>query len=608
MKPLKKQENRTDRINRLSKKLDERYKRHQETAENNGEKKRPVMRKKERKRAIVRNMIAYDLETTSIKAGTPKPLYITAFSNELGLSLSQEIKSLNHLLEILEARFLDEDLKRARFVGWNANRYDVYFICAALLQSDKYLLRPYLTKSKAVRGVKVILKENEKIYWEFLDGMAMTGIQKPLDAFLKTFAPDYQKLEKPDFDKEDFNPKNKQHVDYAFRDSEGLYYALMKAESIVKEHFNIGLQPTIGNLGVKVFQSYIPEKIDIQPIPFSVVDIIRNFVMRGGYCHCVRKYDGPIWKYDINQAYAAAMREAKLPAGKIIATKGKHKYAKAAIYKIEAWHNKNIVPFYYRDDEGKSVFSSDYINGWVTSIELNQLENEKWKISVNEGYFWDRSFSMVEYVNRLEHLRINGSGGPKSAQGEMVKAIGNNSYGKTVEVLSSLEVVMAKDCPVGFAAYQDDEDLFQHLWFKFSAPGIRAYHQPHIGAFITAHVRMVLRRAILTDPESWLYADTDCIVFTRPANLDFSDTRYGAWKIEAAGERYRIITKKVYANHDASEKHAKGVNINKLNAKDFEDWFHGKPPTQKQVQRSNLLSVMTGHEMFFEREKIGQKC
>ena len=594
------------RINHLSRLLTERYERKQTKAQAH-KRKKPLVRK-DRKRAKVRQMIAYDFETTPIKAGTPTPLYITAHNADLGFTLSLEIKSMKHLLEIIESRFLDPEFSHFRFIGWNANNFDVYFVAAALLQSDDYILRPYLTKNKKVRGLKVISKENEKVYWEFLDGMSMTGITKPLKDFLKVFAPDYQKLDPIDWEKETFNPQDSQHVEYALRDSVGLWHGLIAAEAITKEHFNIGLQPTIGNLGIKVFQSHMPEKVQVWALPGEVTAIVRDYVMRGGFCFCARKYHGPVWKYDINQAYAAAMRESWLPAGSCIHTKTYNKYAKCAIYKIDATNPKNKVPFYWRDSEQKAQFSLDKLRDcWITSTEFQQLEKEKWKIHVQEGYFWDDYFRMTEYVSKLENLRVNGPGGPKSAQGEMVKAIGNNSYGKTVEQLEGLELLLSKECPPDYSQYQDDDDLFKHIWFKFTDPAQREYHQPHVGAFITAQVRMVLRRAILLNPDAWLYADTDGIMFTEPVPLEISNTEYGKWKKEAEGEVYRLITKKVYANEDASEKHAKGVNIKRLTSDDFEKWFNGASPVQVQTQRNNFLHVMTGGEMFFERTKVGQK-
>lgn len=602
----KRKQSRTDRINRITKKLSERFDKHAEKHETHKRRKPLVV--KERSRVRVRHLIAYDLETTRIESGTPKPLYITAFNDEIGFSVSIAIQNLKHLLEILQTRFLLDDYKNARFVGWNANNFDVYFVAAALLHSDDYILRPYLTKNKKIRGLKVISRVDEKISWEFLDGMSMTGIQKPLKAFLKVFAPDFQKLEAPDFEHEEFNANDPAHVEYAMRDSVGLWHGLQAAENIVKEHFKLSLQPTIGNLGIKAFQANIPSGVKVWALPMHVVKIVRNHVMRGGFCYCNKKYHGPVWKYDINQAYAAAMREAWLPAGSAVHTKNVHKYAKCAIYLVNAKSRTNQIPFYWRDLEQSARFTHDEILGaWITSIEYEQLKREGWQIEIVEGYFWDDHFKMKNYVNKLENLRVGEGRDPKSAQGEMVKAIGNNSYGKTVEQLEGLELILARECPQGFSQYQDDDELFKHIWFRFTDPGIREYHQPHIGAFITAQVRMVLRRAILLNPGAWLYADTDGIMFSEPVDLSLSQTEYGKWKLEAAGEVYRIITKKVYANEDASEKHAKGVNINRLTNEDFIKWFEGSPPTQKQVQRSNFLAVMSGEDMFFDRVKIGQK-
>lgn len=602
-------EKREERINRISRLLLKRFERHSE--KNETHKKRRPFRLKERKRVKARKMIAYDLETTNIAKGTPQVKYITAFSKELDLSLSLPVSDLKQLLRVLEIHLLDDDFVGARFVAWNANNFDVYFIAAALLQSDAYILRPYMTKGKKIRGLKVLDKENEKRSWEFLDGMAMTGITKPLKSFLKVFAPEYQKLtDNIDFSQEEFDPNNKAHTDYAMRDSEGLYYALQKAESIIKEHFNLSLQPTVGNLGIKVFQSQIPDSVSVWALPMNVQKIVTDYVMRGGYCHCVGKYYGKVWKYDINQAYAAAMREAWLPCGNVIKINKLviNEYAPCAIYKINASHPTNFVPFYWKDDDQKAQFTNNEItNAWLTSIEIAQLVKEKWKIEILDGYFWNDQFRMENYVNKLESLRNSGEGGSKGAQGEMIKAVGNNSYGKTVEQLEGLELLLALECPVGYAHYQDENDLFKHVWYKFNEPSVREYHQPQIGAFITAHVRMVLRRAIMLAPHAWLYADTDGIMFSEPVKLDISPTVYGKWKVEAEGEYYRLITKKVYANDDASEKHAKGVNINRLTNDDFIEWFNGNPPTQTQVQRSNFVQAMTGYDMYFERTKIGQK-
>lgn len=595
------------RVNAIAKKLAARKRR--QRAKEAKPKKRILYRQKMSEKLCEHEFIAYDFETSSIKPGTPTVKYLTAYGKDFWFS--GKINSINHLLEILEARFLTDERCGVRYVAWNGNNFDCFFIAAALLHEPRYIIRPYLTRTKSLRGLRVEDRENEERSWEFLDGISMLGMQGvKLKSFLASFAPDYQKLDGPDFATEEFCAENHSHVQYAERDSIGLYYGLLKAQSIIVEHFQIGFRPTIGNMGIRIFKSHIPHGVAIHSLPARAEKIIREYAMRGGYCFCVRKYEGPVWKYDINQAYAAAMRETWLPAGVCHHTRGLPRIGICYVARIDAINLLNRIPFYTRDTKtGKSGFDTTKIkNAWLTSIEIRQLQGEGWKVKCYESYYWDNEFTMKEYVDKLENLRVNAPGGPKSPQGQIMKYIGNNSYGKTVEHLDGLELIMANEQPEGYYEYYQDEEALQHVWFRFGDPEDRDYHQPHIGAFITAHVRMVLRRAILLSPKTWLYADTDCIVFSSPLKgLDTNPSRYGAWKIESEGENFRIITKKVYANFDASEKHAKGININRLNADDFVKWFNNEPPVQTQVQRQNFVRVMTGFDMFIERTKTGQR-
>lgn len=596
------------RVNKLAKKLAARHKR-QHTGPG-----RPLTRKTRKSKPRV--MIAYDLETTPIKAGTPEPLYLTAYGEDF--RVSHALKGLQHLAEILIARFLTPENHNVRFVAWNGNNYDCFFIGAALLHSKDYIIRPYLTRSKALRGVRVTLKTKKgepKQSWEFLDGISMISGGNPmtLEKFLKTFAPDHLKLKSPDWEKETFNPSNPEHVAYAERDSEGLYHGLMRAQSIVQEHFGQGLQPTIGNLGIRIFQAHMPESKAAWAPPYELDRIIRSYLMRGGFCFAARHYAGPVWKYDLNQAYCAAMRDADLPCGRAVATTQLHPYAKCAIYRVTARSTKNRVPFYVRGSDGKSIFAlSEILDSWITSSELQQLSAEGWKIKIHAGYFWEDAFRMHDLVGKLESLRMADPDGPSGAQGSMMKAIGNNCYGKTVEELDGLELVMSHERPdESFFMYQNESDVIQHIWAKFGRPHFREYHQPQIGAFITAHVRMLVRRAILQNPDAWLYSDTDCCFFDRAVNtLPIDPKKYGYWKIEETGAEYRIITKKVYAKFVFDEsgkegRHAKGMNVRRLKMRDFEDWFNGTPPEQTQTHLQNFLAVMTGAEMFVERVKFG---
>lgn len=613
----RKKPNRSARVDRIGKKLAARYERQSELK---GARKKPL-RKNERG-ARERALIAYDLETTSIKAGNPAPLYITGFSKTpeffySGRCHSPDDGNLTHLAHILATYFLTPELNGARFIAWNANRFDAYFIGAALLHREEYVLRPYLTRSKNLRGMRVELKpkyfpkgyKKKRMSWEFLDGMAMTGILKPLRDFLKTFAPDKQKLDAPDFEREGFDYTNLLHVEYAERDSEGLYYAIVAAQAIVMRAFGVPLQPTIGNTGIRIFQREMPWNVAAWAPPLDVLNIIRRYAMRGGFCWCVRRYIGPIWKYDLNQAYAAAMRDSWLPAGTCY-RKPKATFSPfmvCALYRLSARNPRNIVPFYYRSiaDDVSKFGTTTIEDTWLTSTEVMQLRAEGWRLTITDCYYWNDQFTMRDYVDKLEKLRMDAEGGPSGAEGTMIKMIGNNSYGKTVEQLGGVELVMAKDCPEGFYEYQAEDEQFQHIWFRFAVAQTREYHQPQIGAFITAHVRMEVRRAALLSPQAFLYADTDCVVFTHEVDLRLDPKRYGYWKQETAGEHYRIIGKKIYASLDGKTKTAKGLNVAALTPGDYEKWFDGDAPVQRQIQRQNFVKVMTGMDMFIERERKG---
>jgi hypothetical protein len=120
---------------------------------------------------------------------------------------------------------------------------------------------------------------------------------------------------------------------------------------------------------------------------------------------------------------------------------------------------------------------------------------------------------------------------------------------------------------------------------------------------------MVVRRAALLSPDTWLYADTDCCIFSSDvtSQLDCDPKRYGAWKIEETGANYLIVGKKIYQNLDTKVGHAKGLNVKRLTNDDFSDWFDGIPPEQTQIQKNNFLSVMRGAEMFRSQKRSGTR-
>jgi hypothetical protein len=592
------------RIRTVARKLTERQAKRNDV---DGVSLKPMKRHKSRARA--RRMIAYDLETTRIAAGCPTPLYITAYGDDF--KISQPVGTMQNLAAILLEHFLTDDLDRARFVAWNGNKFDGFIIGSALMLIEGIEIIPYLAKGSLLRGFKV-LAIGTKLAWEFLDGIAMTGVQSKLEDFLKVFAPQFPKLAGTiDFEREDFNPDNAAHVAYAERDAEGLWHGVTRAQQILMDTFDVPLQATIGNAGIKIFQQEMPAGVNVWGPPFRAEMAIREHAYRGGYCYLMGKYSGPTYKYDLNQAYAAAMRETDLPGGRCYAVK-KYDPTTPGIYRVIAEKKGNRIPFYFKPEPTQGCYTLDKLTDtWITSIEFDQLTAEGWTVQVIEGFAWENKFRMDDFVNKLEQLRINAADGPNGALGTMCKSLGNNSYGKTCEKLDGLEFRLALKKPEGYSRSipGDDADSLPFLWYRINKPLLRPYHQPQIAAFITAHVRMVVRRAALLSPDFFVYADTDCVVFKKPIQLPTDAKIYGKWKIEVAGDDYGFITKKVYfsrLNYETAVKRAKGMTVSKLTFQQFVDWFDGSPPQQSQLQRRGFLSVITGADMFVSRQKVGQ--
>lgn len=591
---------------------------------------RPSFERHERKRAAKpASICAYDFETTLIAADdTPMPVYLTAYSPQF--QIETRIRDLDHLTAVLRTQFLTMEAAREKrkYVAWNGNRFDAYFIAAALIDEADLVLRPYMTRNKTLRGLRVSLRHDaagneydpkHAPSWEFLDGIAMLGLAgTTLEELLAKYVPEKPKLKVINFDKgETFDPDNAEHRDYAMRDSEGLYLAMTRAQAIILSRFNEPLAVTMGGVCIKIFQAHIPRDVKVEALTFDLSRIVRHWVMRGGFCYCVRRYHGPVWKYDINQAYAAAMRETPLPCGALFYGKGEPSEESCSLVRVSGKNPDNKIPFYYRteiDGHMRSMFATTEIRDtWITGIEFWQLKREGWNLRAVEHYEWESSFSMREYVDKLERTRTTCDGGPNGPIGLMMKAAGNHSYGKTLEHLEPIEFVVAKECPDDYLPYYGDgSEELSHIFYRFNFddPLHKKYHQPQIGSHITAHVRMVVRRAALLDPDAWLYADTDCVVFSRDMGpmLDIDPMRYGAWKVEEAGTVYRIIAKKVYARvEDFSPKHskAKGMVRKTLTAEDFASWYEGNPPEQEQTQLNNFLAVLCGEEMFRSQRRKG---
>jgi hypothetical protein len=300
------------------------------------------------------------------------------------------------------------------------------------------------------------------------------------------------------------------------------------------------------------------------------------------------------------------MRDSDLPAGECAFTKEYIK-GKVGVYECTiSRHKKSLVPVYVKGEKGGQFTTGSNVNTWLTSTEIEHLLSDNWTVEIKHGYCWSDKFRMTDFVNELEKLRSTDKDGPSGPLGTMVKALGNNAYGKTLEQLWNLEFVLAKELPDGYYLYDTFDENAKHIFAKNRRAFHKKYHCPQIGVFITAHVRTVVRNVALKEEQYFLYADTDCVCFSKDIkhHLEIHPTRYGAWKQEAAGNSYIIIGKKTYYGDDGTRK-AKGIITKGLTQETYTDWLNGKLPIQVQTQRINILKFLGGQAMFREQERHG---
>lgn len=567
-----------------------------------------------RTRSWERRRISFDLESTRIEAGTPTPLYLSV-CDESG-ARGYACIGWSAFLETIVSVLLTDENRGVRFVGYNSNKFDAFLIAHALKADPNYLVEPWMTKAGALRGMRVRSTTDKRKSWIFSDAMAMTGFLGKLADYTDAFAPTFTK---ESIDILNFDPFDETHQRYAINDARILHEANNVAFASAEKVAQTSVQNTIGKMGISYFQANMPKDVLVWRVPKSAETALDETV-RGGYVYCDHRYHGPIWKYDLNQAYAAAMR-MPLPSGRC-ARSFEYEPGVLGMYLATISRETRTVPFYIHDTETNTSLSThgEPVRGWILSNELEFLQETGWTIDVHDGWVWTNCFDMSEMVNHLEYERSHCDGGPKGPLGLMIKAIGNNSFGKTLEEHDGIRMVFAAEKPgKDYKEFRAEDENFKHIWFTTEKTHNERYHMKQIGSFITSYVRIWLMKTALKNADAFLYADTDCVAFSQDmtAELDIDVARYGAFKVEASGERYGLIAKKTYW-HDTDdvkrpgypvESRCKGLNPTLITTLDWHRWYRtGVPPEQHQVQRLNVIRTIETGIMFRNYDRKGSRA
>lgn len=538
-------------------------------------------------------IVAYDFETTRIPTRKGdlmrvKPLYITMHAEDWTYA-----KDLHGSYDEIASSFAEIWPKLAHntlLCAYNANRFDLRVLLQALLNSP-FTVEPFVSKVSGLRGSLVRLGRKRV---KLLDPIAMLGMQCDLKTFVSVFAPEFPKGS-IDFERVMFDVTNSRHVAYAKRDAECLYYALRRSQETVLGIVAQDLAPTAGALAIRSFMSYMPRGVAVDALRPRHFDIVRKVVMRGGYVFA-RPYRGKLWTYDLNQAYAYAMRACDLPSGRALPARTED-LSTPGFWKVKLRRSSRAAaPYMVRACSPPYRIIETYGEGcvtWLTSDEIRLLRKHDWSIDCIEGFTFEGSFRMRTFVNRLESRRK--AFAKDHPVNVICKAIGCNAYGKTLQEPVAMRIVLARKPPKGAVPMVEADEEGTPIPGFWMVPETRDtrrnYERPQIGAWITAFVRCVVYDTIMRDPDHFIKADTDSVSFTRKQNgIPLSKWRYGAWKCESAGDFHIVIAKKVY--YSASKIVAKGMRVKALTKRDFLRWERGIVPVQKQVQLVNFKASL----------------
>lgn len=569
------------------------------------------------------NFIAYDFETSNITNGrddkplTPLFYYLTMFGADV--AVSESLGGDEQTIGAIKRYFLRPELNGAIFVAWNGNRFDGWLILSLLCRNKAFLRRykihPFVAKQAGMRGFQITDDENN--IWSFYDGIAMLGLLgTSLAAFTEKFAPDHAKLSGTiDWDKEEFDSTNPDHVRYAEVDSEGLYFGIIRADEIVFQLTGFHLGCTLGGVAVRNLIANLPQAALIWRPRNDHWYALQNFARRGGLCFA-RRYKGPLYQYDMNQCYAAQMRTMELPCGN---TRFVYTYERGYVGEYVCTIGRSTpsaLPFLCCIFEGDYKKKSGSIQCFgrstttiICSSEIETLTRWGWEVDVHYGWVYDDSFNLKDMVDNLEALRMKCES-PNDAVGTMIKALGNHAFGKTGEQPPTGQYVISCERPDDDAILAGDESDI--LWWTPAEDmqNEKLYHRPQLAAHITAGARMVLYEEGMKHAHIFVKCDTDSIATSEPIDsLQFDKSLYGAWKIEYEGIDSVVLGKKVnavYPDGKPAKIVAKGMRIKELTGAQMRTWFDGwEPPLQTQVQVSSWKGATSGKDMFKVLDKKG---
>ncbi len=510
--------------------------------------------------------IVCDIETRSIGRGANDE---TDFIIGAYLVGNEETVRFFHSPDEWLALILSHQYRGHIWYAHNGGEFDYKYLIPAI---RRYMVDHVLQVQVIRQGQRVIgfVFRTHKHRYEIRDSYAL--IPTSLAKMTKSLSPEFVKKDL-NFDTEDFDSANPQHIEYLRYDVLGLRAALTRFKSLIRELWQVNTGWTAPSTALKCWRSTLHQDY-YRPRPD--VDTFCRRAYYGGlvFIRDTRMHTDCV-SIDVNSMYPFVMRKFGVPYGPATSTKSE-RVDRPGFYHCRV--RARGIPFTFIPArlDGHLLWPLGIFDTYLSSVEIVQARTAGYEIDVLRGYVFDEiQFLFNDFVSQCEGLRIRHKG---TAIEDVVKIMQNSVYGKFGSKPIVTEYALTEER--GYQPVCGPDGLPSDVLFERETELDATYLQPHWSAWITAQARLYLTHMVYAiGPEHVLYGDTDSITMTRAGYARFCESgfgigvQYGHVKVEKRWQAFIAGGPKNYAGILESGEYygrAKGVPSRKI---DYREQF-----------------------------------
>ena len=320
-----------------------------------------------------------------------------------------------------------------------------------VLQGDTRIIQLTLTFPHGIEGsAKSTSKSRKSKPTEIVIRDTLCLFNMSLEQVAEAFCPELPKLTGTiDFEKEDFNPENDNHIAYVFRDCDIVLLAYERFAKNMAEVFGSPLGITAGGTAINAFRTTIPEG----HVYYRVGEEADAFIRKAYYGGLVlpgRNIGnwGAVGSIDVNGAYAYQMARHEFPIGTPTGTLryvpgyiGFYHCVACVPATVFDTYGYNPVP---RRDSGGLVWPTGTFETYISSIEMEYAQERGCTFDVLCGYIFTRTEHVFgPFIEKCQQMELAENGKYKPT----IKLNRNALYGKFGAKSEHDTIIFASESP-----------------------------------------------------------------------------------------------------------------------------------------------------------------